>query len=129
MKFIINPHSGVPIYKQIIQQVEKGIASGMLEEGMRLPTVREVAVDLAVNPNTVARAYRELEHQELVVTEQGRGSFIAVGVEKKVAAEELMTKLVDDFIEEARQLNFSPDRLKELLWERLEKARGGKDNG
>lgn len=129
MKFIINPNSGVPIYKQIIQQVEKGIASGMLEEGMRLPTVREVAVDLAVNPNTVARAYRELEHQELVVTEQGRGSFIAGGVEKKVAAEELMTKLVDDFIEEARQLNFSPDRLKELLWERLEKARGEKDNG
>jgi GntR family transcriptional regulator len=69
--------SGVPVYRQIIDQVRGGIASGVLAVGDQLPTVRQLAVDLAINPNTVARAYRELELGGLLETHQGTGTFIS----------------------------------------------------
>ena len=69
--------SGVPVYRQIIDQVRGGIASGVLAVGDQLPTVRQLAVDLAINPNTVAHAYRELELGGLLETHQGTGSFIS----------------------------------------------------
>src|SRR5438552_17896067 len=68
--------SGVPVYRQIIDQVLGGIASGTLLPGDQLPTVRQLAVDLAINPNTVVRAYRELEIREILSTQQGTGTFI-----------------------------------------------------
>ena len=64
-------HSGVPVYRQIIDQVLGGIAAGSLRAGDQLPTVRQLAVDLSVNPNTVIRAYRELEIREVLTTHQG----------------------------------------------------------
>src|SRR5580704_12792239 len=73
----LDSHSGVPVYRQIIDQVRGGIASGSLTLGDQLPTVRQLAVDLAINPNTVARAYRELELGGLLDTHQGTGSFIS----------------------------------------------------
>src|ERR1700676_175826 len=68
--------SGVPVYRQIIDQVLGGIASGTLVPGDQLPTVRQLAVDLAINPNTVVRAYRELEIRGILETQQGTGTFI-----------------------------------------------------
>ncbi|RPH77510.1 MAG: GntR family transcriptional regulator, partial [Candidatus Rokuibacteriota bacterium] len=68
--------SGVPVYRQIIDQILGGIASGALEPGQQLPTVRQLAVDLAINPNTVVRAYRELEIRGVLATQQGIGTFI-----------------------------------------------------
>ena len=76
-RFIIDLHSGVPVYRQLIDQVRSGIASGSLSAGDQLPTVRQLAVDLAINPNTVMRAYRELELGGLIETHQGTGTFIA----------------------------------------------------
>ena len=70
-------HSGVPVYRQIIDQVRGGIASGSLAVGDQLPTVRQLAVDLSINPNTVVRAYRELELGGLLETHQGTGTFIS----------------------------------------------------
>src|SRR6202040_2827243 len=75
-------HSGVPVYRQIIDQVQGGIAAGTLAAGDQLPTVRQLAVDLAINPNTVLRAYRELELGGTLETHQGTGTFIS---EKKVS--------------------------------------------
>ena len=75
--FSLNPHSGVPIYRQIQDQVRYGIASGHLCPGEQLPTVRSLAVDLSINPNTVIKAYTELERAGLVTTEQGTGTFVA----------------------------------------------------
>ena len=69
-------HSGVPVYRQIIDQVLGGIAAGSLKPGDQLPTVRQLAVDLAINPNTVVRAYRELEIRDVLATQQGTGTFI-----------------------------------------------------
>jgi len=68
--------SGVPVYRQIIDQVLGGISAGSLKPGDQLPTVRQLAVDLAINPNTVVRAYRELEIRDVLATQQGTGTFI-----------------------------------------------------
>ena len=85
-EFKLDPRSGVPVYRQIIDQVLGGIAAGSLKPGDQLPTVRQLAVDLAINPNTVVRAYRELEIREVLATQQGTGTFIT---EKKPQPDEL----------------------------------------
>ena len=76
VQFTLDPRSGVPAYRQIIDQVLGGIAAGTLRPGDQLPTVRQLAVDLAINPNTVVRAYRELEIREVLATQQGTGTFL-----------------------------------------------------
>src|ERR1700736_5537808 len=85
-EFSLDARSGVPVYRQIIDQVLGGISAGSLKPGDQLPTVRQLAVDLAINPNTVVRAYRELEIREVLATQQGTGTFIT---EKKPQANEL----------------------------------------
>jgi GntR family transcriptional regulator len=77
IEFHLDPSSGVATYLQIVQQVKDALRLGTIDVGDQLPTVREVVADLAVNPNTVAKAYRELEHEGLVVARQGRGTFVA----------------------------------------------------
>lgn len=76
IKFILDPIAGIPFYRQIIDQIRFGIASGKLMIGEQLPTVRALAVDLKVNLNTVAKAYKELEIQKILETQQGTGTFI-----------------------------------------------------
>jgi len=75
--FQLDPTSGVPVYRQIVDQVQGAVASGRLKAGDQLPTIRKVAVDLAINPNTVSRSYRELEQSGTVETQQGSGCFVA----------------------------------------------------
>jgi GntR family transcriptional regulator len=77
IEFHLDPRSGVATYLQIVQQVKEALRLGTIDVGDQLPTVREVVADLAINPNTVAKAYRELEREGLVVARQGRGTFIA----------------------------------------------------
>src|SRR6201993_5417253 len=85
-RFALDLHSGMPVYRQLIDQVRSGVASGSLTAGDQLPTVRQLAVDLEINPNTVMRAYRELELGGLLETHQGTGTFIAnKKIEKKSA--------------------------------------------
>ena len=76
-EFRLDLESGVPVYRQIIDQVMGGMAAGTLAGGHQLPTVRQVAVDLSINPNTVVRAYRELEIRGVLETQQGTGTFIS----------------------------------------------------
>jgi len=76
-RFRLDLQSGVPVYRQIIDQVRGGVASGSLTVGDQLPTVRQLAVDLSINPNTVVRAYRELELGGMLETHQGTGTFIS----------------------------------------------------
>src|SRR5579864_3990604 len=103
VRFTLDPRSGVPAYRQIIDQVLGGIAAGNLNPGDQLPTVRQLAVDLAINPNTVVRAYRELEIREVLSTQQGTGTFIT---EKKPQPDELerrrrVTQLAGDLLARA----------------------------
>ena len=77
MFFKPNPTSAVPVYVQLMEQVRHAVETGALEEGDQLPAIRRVAEDLVINPNTVARVYRELEHEGLVELRQGAGAFVA----------------------------------------------------
>jgi len=76
IKFILDPSGGTPFYRQIIDQIKFGIASGNLKAGEQLPTVRAMAVELKVNLNTIAKAYKELEILSILDTQQGSGTFI-----------------------------------------------------
>lgn len=75
--FILDPKTGTPFYRQVIDQIRFGIAAGKLKAGEQLPTVRALAVDLKVNLNTIAKAYKELEIQNVLQTQQGTGTFIS----------------------------------------------------
>jgi GntR family transcriptional regulator len=91
--FKLDPKSGVPYYKQIIDQIRFGIASGKLQTGEQLPTVRSLAVNLKINLNTVSKAYKELEIRDVLVTEQGSGTFIGGDSVKSVSNDERKKKL------------------------------------
>jgi GntR family transcriptional regulator len=85
-EFKLDSHCGVPMYRQLIDQVLAGISAGSLRAGDKLPAVRRLAVDLSINPNTVVRAYRELEIRKVLATHQGTGTFV---MEQKAEPNEL----------------------------------------
>jgi GntR family transcriptional regulator len=119
-EFRLDLHSGVPVYRQIIDQVLGGIAAGTLQAGHQLPTVRQVAVDLSINPNTVVRAYRELEIRDVLETQQGTGTFIS---QRKVKPDEVerrrrLGQLVTEFVSRAGAAGFTLDELVEELNDR-----------
>jgi len=118
--FRLEMQSGVPVYRQIIDQVLGGIAAGTLSAGDQLPTVRQVAVDLSINPNTVVRAYRELEIRGVLETQQGTGTFIS---RQKVKHDEVerqrgLTLLVNEFVSRAGGAGFTIEELLEQLNDR-----------
>jgi len=115
--FGLDLKSGVPVYRQIIDQVLAGAASGKLAVGSQLPTVRQVAVDLAINPNTVVRAYRELEIRGVLETQQGTGTFIA---QRDIQPDDgerrrRLAQLVSEFVARAGSAGFTVAELKEQL--------------
>jgi len=115
-RFLLDLKTGVPAYRQIIDQVHGGIASGALTTGDQLPTVRQMAVDLAINPNTVVRAYRELELGGMLETHQGTGTFIAAGkpVSSAREREKQLNQIVSDAVSRAGAAGFT---VKDLLHE------------
>src|SRR5262245_1649039 len=119
-EFRLDLQSGVPVYRQLIDQVMGGMAAGLLVVGAQLPTVRQVAVDLAVNPKTGMRAYRELEIRGVLETQQGTGTFIT---RQKVKREDVerarqLNQLVTDFVARAGAAGFTIEDLLERLRER-----------
>ena len=119
-EFRLDLLSGVPVYRQIIDQVTGGMAAGTLAAGHQLPTVRQVAVDLSINPNTVMRAYRELEIRGVLETQQGTGTFIG---QQKVKRDEVerqrqLGQLVGEFVSRAGAAGFTIEEVLEQLDER-----------
>ena len=117
--FRLDAHSGVPVYRQLMDQVQAAIASGILNAGDQLPTVRQVAVDLTINPNTVSRAYREMEIRGLLDTQQGTGTFIA---DRKVEysrneRERMLGQLAGEFVSRAGAAGFTLKQLMKALQE------------
>ena len=113
----VDPRSGMPIYLQIIEQIKRSIALGVLQAGEQLPTVKQLAIDLTVNPNTVARAYRDLERDAVIETSPGRGSFVrADGVTEspKVAAE-IAADALDVALREAKSVGLEADELRNIF--------------
>jgi len=117
--FRLDADSGVPVYRQLIDQVTGALASGSLAAGIQLPTVRQVAVDLAINPNTVMRAYRELEIRGILETQQGTGTFISRQKPQRPDAERQrqLSQLVSDFLARAGAAGFTVAELLEQIHE------------
>ena len=110
-----------PIYRQLIEQVREGVARGQLQAGERLPSVRQLSKDLVVNPNTIARAYTELEREGVLHTRQGLGVFVAAATsELKIAARrERINGLIDRLLTEAIHLGFTSADVATMVAQRM----------
>jgi GntR family transcriptional regulator len=114
----VDPRSGVPIYLQIIEQVKRSVALGVLQAGEQLPTVKQLALDLTINPNTVARAYRELERDSVIETSPGRGSFVRGNgsmTSAKAAAGDVARDALDVALREAKSVGLSRNDVRDLI--------------
>ena len=124
MHFSIDTKSGVPLYRQVIEQVKFAVARGDLRPGDRLPTVRQLAVDLSINPNTVIRAYRELEIEGMIETQQGSGTF--VGDRRpdvdRLERQRMLDQILTDMLARASAYGFTLDEVLEGLRHRKEET-------
>lgn len=122
ISFRLDPASGVPFYRQVIDQTLAGIATGALVPGEQLPTVRTLAVELRVNLNTVAKAYRELEIRGVLNTQQGSGTYVApVQVERdQVERRRQVVQLVNEFLARAAAAGLPPEEVVAELAARVE---------
>jgi GntR family transcriptional regulator len=127
----VRPESGEPIYQQLVRQITHAITTGALKPGDRLPTLRQLAADLVINPNTVARAYRDLEVAGLIEGGPRRGTFVTFAPPRLVKAERRsrLRPHLDALIAEARVLGFSEDELKAQLDEALDAYDEGTRSG
>jgi GntR family transcriptional regulator len=118
----ISPNDGVPIYLQIVNQVKYQVASGRLASGVEMPAIRVLAEQLIVNPNTVARAYRELELAGVVTKRRTAGTFVSDSGSPLARRERfrILTERVDALLAEARQMNVGIKEIVELVQERDE---------
>jgi len=120
--FSLDPRSGVPFYRQIKERVKYGIARGLLAPGDQLPTVRQLATDLSVNPNTVARAYREMELEGLLDTQQGSGTFVGL---RRPEIDELerqrrLDQIITELLARAHEYGLTVEHVLEGLRQRTE---------
>ena len=115
--FRLDTASGVPFYRQVIDQVLLAVADGRLAAGTQLPTVRQLAVDLSVNLNTVAKAYREMEIRGIVETQQGTGTFVAERSSPGGAAErrKALERLVDELLAKAGSHGFRVEEVADAV--------------
>jgi GntR family transcriptional regulator len=122
--YAIDLKSGVPFYRQIIEQIKFAIGRGDLKPGDRLPTVRQLAVDLSINPNTVIRAYRELEIEGVLDTQQGSGTFVGERRPEIDALERrrMLDQILTELLARASGYGFTLDEVLEGLRQRKEES-------
>ncbi len=110
--FTVDARSGIPLYAQLVEQVKRAVALELLSPGDQLPTVKALALDLTINPNTVARAYRDLERDGIIATSPGRGSFVAPSAspgDAKLAANDVARGALDEAVRTARSFGLARD--------------------
>ena len=117
IEFLLQPGSGVAPYLQIVQQVRRALRLGLLREGDRLPTIKAVVAQLAINPNTVLKAYRELEHEGLVQPRPGAGTFVLRTLaDDNVAAHDPLRADLRAWLDRARRAGLDDDSIEALFW-------------
>jgi GntR family transcriptional regulator len=131
MELRIDPDSAVPIYLQIVHSVKHQVAAGRLKPGQQLPTVREMATNLRINPNTVARAYDQLDGDNVITTQQGRGTYVREHPDEahlsRVRQEQLKA-LMDGVVGKALSMGYTVDEVREAFdaqmtrWTRIKKS-------
>ena len=126
----LDPRSAEPIYLQIMSQIKHLIAAGKLKPDDQLPTVRQLAVELRVDPNTVARAYRQLVEDGVIASQQGRGTYVLdrpPPADQRKQRREKLLAVTDAFLREVERLGFAPDELEKIWndrfanWQRAQK--------
>ena len=117
MIFRPNPSSGVPIYLQLMEQVKHAIETGALRPGEQLPGIRPVAEELVINPNTVAKAYRELEHEGVIELRHGAGAFVAEQAQGRKGTDRVRAAqpLVAELVQRLRARNLSDEEIRRLI--------------
>lgn len=120
-----DPSSGIPVYLQLVEQVKHAIATGALQPGQQLPGVRPAAVDLVINPNTVVKAYRELEHEGFIEVRHGAGAFVAHSAPSLLRTDLIRDamSLVRDTVGELRSRGITPSEIRRLLESELSQVR------
>ena len=123
--FDINTSNGVPVYEQVAMQIVSAIASGGLSAGQMVPSVREMAKELAINPNTVSRAYRQLQDQTILETVRGSGIAVASGAKTKCksARSQAVRQRISHVIIEARQSQLTDDEILKMIQAEMKKKR------
>jgi len=119
----INPQSGVPIYRQVMDQVRYYAASGVLKPGALLPSIRDMAKALSVNPMTIAKAYTELQHEGVIEMRQGKGAFLAAGAKPPSPAEceRALQQIARQLAVEAKQMGASKDLVRKMVNDELDR--------
>ena len=127
MFFKPNPASGVPIYVQLMEQVKHAIETGALRAGEQLPAIRKVAEDLVINPNTVAKVYRELEHEGVIELRQGSGAFVADRRRRQARADRMLDArpVIRNAVARLVALGLSEEELRRLFEAELTRLREG----
>jgi GntR family transcriptional regulator len=115
MLFHRNHNSGVPVYIQLMEQVKHAVATGALQPGDQLPTIRKLAGELVINPNTVIRAYRELEHEKIVELRQGAGAFISESVSERSRDMRKGQRVVQATIERLKSMGLNEEDMRRLV--------------
>lgn len=125
MQLHVSPSDGVPIYQQVVNQIKYLVASGRLKQGEQLLPVRKLAEQLIVNPNTVARAYRELESEGLVESRRGSGVFVSEGVSPLAKREQnkILNERIDVLLAEAGHMNVDLEAVIKLVRQRSQQMR------
>jgi GntR family transcriptional regulator len=120
MALHINTSSRLPLYQQLAQQIRESIARGELQSGAGLPSVRQLSSELVINPNTVARAYTELEREGLLISRPGRGIYVASPRNEltRAARDRRLTEQLDRWLTEAVHLGYSADQVVRMVTER-----------
>lgn len=121
----LNPNSGMPIYRQLFQQLRQRIVSGQLAPGDQVPSVRDVAADLKINLLTVAKVYQLLEGEGLVETRRGLGTFVTNGNQTRSLSEKrkLIQQAVEQVVAEAQHLDLEENELLKLIHQRFEETK------
>lgn len=127
MIFHLNHSSGIPVYLQLMQQIRHGVDTGALRAGERLPTIRSLAEELVINPNTVVRAYRELQHEGIVELRQGSGAYIGRSVVERGRVMVKAGKLVGSVIDRLAALGLSEQEIRRIVENELAVAQKNRD--
>jgi GntR family transcriptional regulator len=134
MLFRLNPSSGLPIYLQLMEQIKHAVETGALKAGDQLPTIRKLAEDLVMNPNTVVRAYRELQHEGVIELRHGSGAFVSESVAGHARVTRKAQTVVQSALERLHALGLTEDEVRRLFENELAQLRsktiaaGGKND-
>lgn len=123
MWFNVDPRASSPIYQQLVDGIKEAVAAGILNPGDKMPTVRELAGQIAINPNTIAKAYQKLEQAGIIVSMRSRGTFITgnrtvVNLEEK---QKLLQELISKVIVDAYHMGMEKEELEQIFHENLKK--------